>query len=125
MVVEAAAESGALSTARWARELGRPCFAVPGDIDRPESQGCLTLLREGADLCASAADVLAVMKRPSSRPESRLLESLGAEPRSLESIAANSGLAVSDALAALLRLRWAGAAESCPGQRWRRAGIAP
>lgn len=46
IVVEAPARSGALLTATWALEQGRPCFAVPGPIDAPTSAGCLSLLHE-------------------------------------------------------------------------------
>ncbi len=45
VVVEAAARSGALITARWALEQGRGCYLVPGSIDAPMSAGCLALLR--------------------------------------------------------------------------------
>ena len=124
VVVEAGEESGALSTARVARALGRPVFAVPGDIDRPASQGCFALLRDGARLCVSAADVLAVVPLLAARAESRLLEALREEPASLEMLAARSGLGVSESLALLLRLQWAGVVESCPGQRWRKSGTA-
>jgi DNA processing protein len=124
VVVEAGEKSGALSTASRARALGRPLFAVPGDVDRPASQGCFALLRAGARLCASAADLLAVVERPKARAESRLLDALGREPASLEAVASRSGLGVSEALAVLLRLEWAGVVRSCPGQRWRKAGAA-
>jgi len=122
IVVEAGVESGALATAARARELERPLFAVPGDVDRPASQGCLALLRAGARLCASADDVLKVVKRPAGSAEARVTDSLETVARSLESLAARSGLSVQEALAVLLRLKWAGTAESCAGQRWRRAG---
>lgn len=46
VVVEAPARSGALITASWALEQGRPCFLVPGAIDAPASAGCLSFLRE-------------------------------------------------------------------------------
>jgi DNA processing protein len=46
VVVEAPARSGALITASWALEQGRPCFLVPGAIDDPAVAGCLSFLRE-------------------------------------------------------------------------------
>jgi DNA processing protein len=57
VVIEAPARSGALNTASWAA--GRvPVLAVPGDVDRRHIQGCLALIRDGATLARSAADVL-------------------------------------------------------------------
>jgi len=58
VVVEAAQRSGALSTAAAALRLGRAVLAVPGDVDRETSRGCHALLRRGATLCESAADVV-------------------------------------------------------------------
>ncbi|WP_167202513.1 DNA-processing protein DprA [Actinomyces respiraculi] len=55
VVVEAAWRSGALSTARHARDLGRPLGAVPGPVVSRESVGCHRLLREGA-VCVTDAD---------------------------------------------------------------------
>ncbi|MGZ8437315.1 MAG: DNA-processing protein DprA [Candidatus Limnocylindrales bacterium] len=49
VVVEAPARSGALITASWALEQGRPCFLVPGSIGALASAGCLSFLREYAD----------------------------------------------------------------------------
>lgn len=46
VVVEAPARSGALITASWALEQGRPCYLVPGSLDAPASAGCLAFLRE-------------------------------------------------------------------------------
>lgn len=58
VVVEAAEGSGALTTAGFAKRLGRPVLAVPGDVDRETARGCHALLRRGAHLCERAADVL-------------------------------------------------------------------
>ncbi len=46
IVVEAGERSGALITASWALEQGRPVFACPGPIDRPQAVGCNRLLRD-------------------------------------------------------------------------------
>ncbi|MBJ6122487.1 DNA-protecting protein DprA [Sphingomonas sp. BT553] len=58
VVVEAAPKSGSLITARLAVELGREVMAVPGSPIDPRAQGCNGLIREGAILIQSAADVL-------------------------------------------------------------------
>lgn len=58
IVIEAPAKSGALITADRALEQGRDVFAVPGNINSPQSAGSNHLLREGAELVTCAADVL-------------------------------------------------------------------
>lgn len=58
VVVEAAPKSGSLITARLAAEAGREVMAVPGSPLDPRAQGCNLLIREGATLVQSAADVL-------------------------------------------------------------------
>jgi DNA processing protein len=59
VVVEAAAKSGSLITARFALEQGREVFAVPGSPLDPRARGANDLLRNGAILTETAADVVA------------------------------------------------------------------
>ena len=58
VVIEAAPQSGSLITARLAAEWGREVMAVPGSPIDPRAQGCNQLIRDGATLIQSAADVL-------------------------------------------------------------------
>jgi DNA processing protein len=59
VVVEAGLRSGALSTARHARDLCRPLMAVPGPVTSAASAGCHEIIREWGAVCVtSAADVL-------------------------------------------------------------------
>ena len=62
LVVEAAARSGSLITARCAGEQGRDVFAVPGSPLDPRSAGANGLLRDGAILTETADDILQVLQ---------------------------------------------------------------
>ena len=58
VVIEAAPRSGSLITARLAAEAGREVMAVPGSPLDPRAQGCNQLIRDGATLVQTAADVM-------------------------------------------------------------------
>ncbi len=59
VVIEAAIRSGSLLTARLGNEAGREIFAVPGSPLDPRCKGSNDLIRQGAHLTETAADVLA------------------------------------------------------------------
>lgn len=61
VVVEAAIRSGSLITARLSVEYGREVFAVPGSPLDPRCRGANDLIRQGATLTESAADVLSAL----------------------------------------------------------------
>ncbi len=86
VVVEAAPQSGSLITARLAAEQGREVMAVPGSPLDPRHRGTNQLLRDGATLVESAADVIAALgplapdqHRPMVRPAASA-EILAARP---------------------------------------------
>jgi DNA processing protein len=58
VVVEAAPRSGSLITARFAQEYGRELYAMPGSPLDPRCRGSNDLIRQGANLTESLADVL-------------------------------------------------------------------
>jgi DNA processing protein len=74
VVVEAAAKSGSLITARDAADLGREVLAVPGHPIDARAGGCNMLIRDGATLVRDAADVieaLGAIAAPASAPAAR------------------------------------------------------
>ena len=61
IVVEATHRSGTLHTVRHAIDQGREVLAVPGRVDSPTSEACLTLISEGAAIARNADDVIAAL----------------------------------------------------------------
>lgn len=80
VVVEAAPKSGSLITARLANEIGRDVMAVPGSPLDPRAQGCNLLIREGATLVQTAADVLEQVRPIDARSVRSPASAYGAPP---------------------------------------------
>ncbi len=115
LVVEAPARSGALNTAGWAA--GRiPVLAIPGDVDRRHSAGCLALIRDGAMLARTPDDVLEALGLSASEPalaqpeyddtplSRQILALLEGGECALDDIVEGCGSATPDVLAALTML---------------------
>lgn len=64
VVIEGEVKSGALITAKLAVENGKDVLAVPGPIDSPQSGGPNSLIRDGAGVVTSVADVLDYIPQP-------------------------------------------------------------
>jgi DNA processing protein len=88
IVVEAAAKSGSLITAREAADLGRDVMAVPGHPFDARAAGCNFLLRDGATLVRSAADVLEALALPRASVPAPQVQSVATPSRSLTETAA-------------------------------------
>ena len=129
LVVEAALRSGSLITARYALEQGREVFAIPGSIHSPFSKGCHLLIKQGAKLVESTADILDELGIPhpaesmdtaGSVRHPDILDALGHDPADLDSICARSGLTAERASAMLLELELDGVVARLPGGKFQR-----
>jgi DNA processing protein len=142
LVVEAAAQSGSLITARQAAEQGRDVFAIPGSIHASLAKGCHILIREGAKLVDTAADVLEAMawsplvrRMPAGLPmcapvcapvaaipdgSAALLAALGHDPVEPDILLASLGISPALLSSQLLALELAGLLERRPGGRVQR-----
>ena len=130
LVVEAAAQSGSLITARLANEQGREVFAVPGSIHSPLSKGCHQLIRDGAKLVERAEDVLEEFNMASAthaKPPAGevndghlLLEHLGFDACDIDTLTARSGLTSHAVSALLTQLEIEGRIAAMPGGKYQR-----
>jgi len=77
VVTEGAADSGALITARDAKKINRPVFAVPGPITSGLSRGPNILLQDGALLVTSGEDIVKKIQFPSSKQREVRIPSTG------------------------------------------------
>jgi DNA processing protein len=128
LVVEAAPGSGSLITARVATEQGREVFAIPGSIHSPLSRGCHALIKQGAKLVESAADVLDELAwqqrlappQPAEPAADPVLEAFDGAPTTLDTLAQRTGLTLDALSAKLLTLELEGFVVSLPGGRYQR-----
>lgn len=123
VVVEAAARSGSLITARHALEQGREVFCVPGAINNPLTQGCHHLIQQGAKLITGIEDIIAEFSdltescrqhnyssenRNLDKYANSLLELIEYDPISIDEIIQKSGLTPEEVCSMLVVLEAAG-----------------
>jgi DNA processing protein len=149
LVVEAAAQSGSLITARQAAEQGRDVFAIPGSIHAALAKGCHMLIRDGARLVETARDVLEALalsplvtahlpraeiassdgrndslpdRNAGTHAETALLDALGHDPVAPDMLQARLGWHAGELSARLLVLELAGRIERLAGGLIQRTG---
>ena len=146
LVVEASPRSGSLITARLAADEGREVFAVPGSVDSALSRGCHLLIRDGAKLVESVADVVeefahldgpwrvpapaapAASDDPGGAnecldgPAERIFEAIGYDPAAVDQLVEHTGLTADRLSSILLTLELDGRIDALPGGRYVRTG---
>ncbi len=135
VVVEAGERSGALITADFALEQGRPVLAVPGAPGAAASVGCNALLRAGAAMCEGVDDVIAecpglawnhvdseVRGMPSGL-DGQIYELLNREPLRADELATRVGADAAAIAAALGRLELDGYVVRGQAQRFWAASL--
>jgi DNA processing protein len=142
LVVEAARRSGSLITARLAADHNRELFAVPGSIHNPLSRGCHELIRQGAKLTETVADILtelnfsaffAGVRRGSSgldpppgieagmdKEHKILLDALGFDPADVDMLVVRTGFKAEAVSSMMLILELEGHVQAAPGGRYSR-----
>jgi len=139
LLVEGHARSGTMITAGFAAEQGREVFALPGMVDAPGSAAPLRLLREGANICTSAGDIINDMGwKVNSQPEAKndvdvssaqltdvqqqIVCQLADEMRYFEELVEKTGLAPDVLTAELAMLELEGVIESRAGRAYALSG---
>jgi len=147
LVVEAAQGSGSLLTARHAAGLGRKLFAVPGSIHNPLTRGCHALIKQGAKLTETAADVLSELdfsaffqgSAPAAtglssrlgsdagmdKDHKILLDALGFDPTDVDLLVTRTGFKPEAVSSIMLILELEGYVQAAPGGRYSRVARSP
>ena len=129
-------------TARLAGDQNRELFAVPGSIHNPLSRGCHELIRQGAKLTETAADILSELNfsaffdgrrsglgslgRQQSceagmdKEHKILLDALGFDPADLDMLVVRTGFKAEAVSSMMLILELEGHVQAAPGGRYSR-----
>ncbi|WP_343634945.1 DNA-processing protein DprA [Fluviicola sp.] len=136
IVIESGDKGGSLITASLASDYNRDVFAYPGDISRPYSKGCLSLIQKNqATLIRNSEDLIRSMNWETEEPssgkqrslfvdlnlrEEKIIAVMKTKPElTLDTIGYLSSLSVSEVSSDLLSLEFKGLVRSLPGRRFQ------
>lgn len=148
LVTECPRRSGSLITANMAAEAGRDVYAIPGPIDRPQSEGCNELIRDGAQLVTQPLQILedcrqgefAFSSAPSNREslnatksvkterkvaptlntkETAIVSALSEGPQTMDALAGACQSPIYEVTTALLTLEMKSLVKQIAGQRYQ------
>lgn len=138
VVVEAGDRSGALITAEFAAEQGREVFAVPGNINAPQSAGANRLIQQGAHPLLDVRDILdsldldlvteqqtARKALPADTLEAKLLSLLSQQPMHVDEIRNQADMPIEKISAALTIMELKGLARQVGGMQYISVREAP
>jgi DNA processing protein len=131
IIVEAGDTSGALITATFAAEQGRDVFAVPGNINAPQSKGTNRLIRDGAQPLLNPQDVLEALNLtmltehraarvalPTDPVEARLFQLLSGEPKHVDEIRSLANMPIETVSATLAMMELKGMVRQVGGMNY-------
>ncbi len=131
IIVEAGDTSGALITATFAAEQGRDVFAVPGNINAPQSRGTNRLIRDGAQPLLNPQDVLEALNLtmitehkavrvalPSDPVELTLYKLLSQQPLHVDEIRAQADMPIETVSATLAMMELKGMVRQVGGMNY-------
>jgi DNA processing protein len=133
VIIEAGEKSGALITADYAVEQNREVFAVPGNVNVPQSRGPHKLIKNGAKLVESVDDILIELEhklQPLTKPakkekllqlnfhEQSVYDCIANDPRHIDQISKTAKMSISETLSHLLSLELMGAVKQLSGKHF-------
>jgi len=127
LIIEAGEKSGALITAKWALELGKEVYAVPGPINSLQSKGTNLLIKDGAQMVTEINDILKDFgirasslkdkeKEPLTPIEEKVLSFLDSSPTPFDLLCEKTQLPVHELLSILFEMEIKNLIRELPGK---------